>query len=730
MSSTVRSIAIDFGTSRTKVAYWDAAAGRAELLRQPSGEFFLPSLVWLPANGDPPVWGAAAEEMLEDEPAGVIDVLKRHLRKPTVWAARRKESPGALLAALFSELRHQVSAEVPSFNGALPERVVLTRPALFGPYEEKALIDAARAAGFAQVDLIAEPVAAATAWLRATGSAAQEVVVFDAGGGTIDWAWLRRDGERFRVVIDHPPGGWPVGGHDVDEEVFARLKHAAGPEMAAAIEESRLRVLRAVRIWKERLARRLPLVPVRVQGRTLALPAAEVASAVAEVFTAQAVANLQPYLAKVAAARGGVVPEVLLVGGASWLPGLAEALERHCGCRTLRWDRADYAIVLGAVEPLPQPKPPDSDPSVQAAESFRYPPGFAAHDGAAASPDQTTTVAESASPPRKATPAASTLADVSQIPVTILTGHLGAGKTTLLNRILEHESGKKYAVVVDEFGEIGVDSDLLVDTDEEVFEVNCGCYGYRGDLIRVIAGLRKRHDRLDGIIVETSGLADPTILPLTFFVDEDVKRATKVDAVITVVSAKHVRARMSDTTELCDQIAFADVVVLNKMDLVTMAEADALEATIRAINPYADILRTTKSAVPVNSVLGRQAYNLERILDTEPHHLFTGRLRECAHEPSTVLLEVSRPIDGEKFGSWINNLFATKHSDLLRARGVLAYANEERRFAFHAVRMICDGGFVGPWKQGDRRRSKIVFVGRNLKAGELQIGFEGCQVYD
>src|SRR5277367_6142563 len=175
------------------------------------------------------------------------------------------------------------------------------------------------------------------------------------------------------------------------------------------------------------------------------------------------------------------------------------------------------------------------------------------------------------------------------MPVTVLTGYLGAGKTTLLNRILTEQHGRKYAVVINEFGELGVDNDLVVDTDEEVFEMNngCICCAVRGDLIRIVAGLMKRRDKLDGIIIETTGLANPAPVAQTFFVDEDVKAKTRLDAIITVVDAKHLLERLEDSPEAADQIAFADVVVLNKLDLVTPEELAAVEATIRAINPYA-----------------------------------------------------------------------------------------------------------------------------------------------
>jgi G3E family GTPase len=315
------------------------------------------------------------------------------------------------------------------------------------------------------------------------------------------------------------------------------------------------------------------------------------------------------------------------------------------------------------------------------------------------------------------------------IPVTVLTGYLGAGKTTLLNRILSDQHGRKYAVVINEFGELGVDNDLVVNADEEVFEMNngCICCTVRGDLIRIIGGLMKRRGRFDGIIVETTGLAAPAPVAQTFFTDEDVKRATRLDAIVTVVDAKHLPQRLADGSEAREQIAFADVVVLNKMDLVTPEEADAVERLIRGINPAAEIRRSVKSDVPVTALLDRGAFKLDRILDQMPAFL-TDTDHEHDGEINSVSFEVARPLDPEKFNVWINELLQAKGQDLLRTKGVLAYADDDRRFAFQAVHMIADGDFIGPWKAGDARRSKIVFIGRNLNRPQLRRGFEACQV--
>src|SRR5881409_2859279 len=212
-----------------------------------------------------------------------------------------------------------------------------------------------------------------------------------------------------------------------------------------------------------------------------------------------------------------------------------------------------------------------------------------------------------------------------KIPVTVLTGYLGAGKTTLLNRILSENHGKKYAVIVNEFGEIGIDNDLIIGADEEVFEMNngCVCCTVRGDLVRILDGLMRRKGKFDVIIVETTGLADPAPVAQTFFVDENVGRRTKLDAVVTVADAKWLKDRLKDAPEAKNQIAFADVILLNKTDLVTPAELREVEARIRGINPYAKLHRTVKSQIALDEVLGRNAFDLDRILDIEPQFLKT-----------------------------------------------------------------------------------------------------------
>ena len=323
-----------------------------------------------------------------------------------------------------------------------------------------------------------------------------------------------------------------------------------------------------------------------------------------------------------------------------------------------------------------------------------------------------------------------TPSEPSQIPVTVLTGYLGAGKTTLLNRILSENHGKKYAVVINEFGELGVDNDLVVDADEEVFEMNngCICCTVRGDLIRIIGQLVKRKGVLDGIIIETTGLADPSPVAQTFFVDDQVKTRSRLDAIVTVVDAKHLLARLSDSHEAEEQVAFADVIVLNKTDLVTPEELEGVEARIRSINRSARVLRAEKANVPLAEVLDRGSFDLNRILEMEPDFLLGEDDHVHDDAVTSVSLTSDAPLDMQRFNAWIGTVLTEKGQALLRTKGILHFQGDDRRFAFQAVHMIADGDYIGPWKSGDARQSRIVFIGRDLDSSELRRGFEACAV--
>ena len=371
--------------------------------------------------------------------------------------------------------------------------------------------------------------------------------------------------------------------------------------------------------------------------------------------------------------------------------------------------------------------------------------------------------------------------EAGRIPVTVLTGYLGSGKTTLLNRILTENHGKRYAVIVNEFGEIGIDNDLIVESDEEIYEMNngCICCTVRGDLIRVVEGLMRRPGRFDAIVVETTGLADPVPVAQTFFMDDDVRAKTGLDAVVALVDAKHLPLRLKDSREAEDQIAFADVVLINKTDLVTPQELATIEATVRAINPHAVIHRTERASIPLERVLDRGAFDLKRVLENDPtfldhdhpdhvcgpdcdhdhghdhhHHDHHGHDHhahdhdhdhvcgpDCDHDHhhhdhaspihDVTVKSVSLrggDIDPAKFFPWIQNITQTQGPNILRLKGIIAFKDDPDRYVVQGVHMIIEGDHQRAWKPEEKRESRLVFIGRELDPAELKAGFENCQV--
>jgi G3E family GTPase len=314
------------------------------------------------------------------------------------------------------------------------------------------------------------------------------------------------------------------------------------------------------------------------------------------------------------------------------------------------------------------------------------------------------------------------------IPTTVLTGFLGAGKTTLLNRILADPRAGRIAVIVNEFGDVGIDGQLTTPTAETVIEINngCICCKVRGDLIAALGQLLASGLVFDRVVIETSGLADPAPVIQSFILDEVLRARFALDAIVTVVDARHLPLQLSHD-EAREQIAFADVVLLNKVDLEPPSRVDAVETEIRRLNPLARIRRTRDCALALEDVLDVRAFDLKNLLVLDPA-LLEEHVHEHAEDIGCVAIRCAGGMDDVKVNRWLNTLVAAKGRDLLRLKGIVHIAGQNRRFVFHGVHMTLDGRPGRPWKPIDERLNEIVFIGRNLDAAELRSGFQDCRM--
>ena len=312
-------------------------------------------------------------------------------------------------------------------------------------------------------------------------------------------------------------------------------------------------------------------------------------------------------------------------------------------------------------------------------------------------------------------------------PVTILTGFLGAGKTTLMNRVLTGQHGQRIAVIENEFGEVGIDHELVINAEEEIFEMNngCICCTVRGDLIRIIGNLMKRRDRFDHLVIETTGLADPAPVIQTFFVDEDLRDALQLDAVVTLVDLKHVEQHW-DSEEVQEQLAFADVLLLNKIDLVDAEACLAIQQRTRALNPLARVIPTCRADAAMDQILGVGAFELERALAIDPEFLTSDHDHEHDGAVGSVAFIEERPMSYKKLEQWIDRLVSERGPDLFRMKGILQIDGESHRYVFQSVHMLIDSTRDRPWREGETPSTQFVIIGRDLDEAALRAGFEAC----
>mmetsp|Transcript_53268 Transcript_53268/g.127417 ORF Transcript_53268/g.127417 Transcript_53268/m.127417 type:complete len:394 (-) Transcript_53268:120-1301(-) len=331
------------------------------------------------------------------------------------------------------------------------------------------------------------------------------------------------------------------------------------------------------------------------------------------------------------------------------------------------------------------------------------------------------------------------MAEPKRVPVTVLTGFLGSGKTTLLNHILSTQHGMKFAIIENEFGEVGVDEKVIKeDSEEQVIEVmnGCICCTVRGDLVKVLKKLRSKLDTFDGVIIETTGMADPAPVAQTFFVDPEVQKIYHLDGIVTVVDCKHVLAHLQEEkpegveNETVEQIAFADRIILNKTDLVDDAALEEVVTEVQKVNKDAELIKAQHSKVDPAKLLGINAFSLDRVLEMDPEFMNTDGEHQHDNSISSISWKFEGELNVNKMEMWISEMLQTKAADMFRYKGMLAVKGMDTKYLFQGVHMLFNGGFSEEyqWKKGETRECRFVFIGRNLDKALLEQKFMECKV--